>query len=68
VSQKRKHKTSKYDLESKIQDKEALTTRKSNSRKQTLDVLFRKTDRILKKYQKKEEDWLKEKAQLVEEI
>lgn len=55
TGKKRKTKTDKFDLELKINEKYSLTSRKNSTKKLTLNALLRKTDCILKKYQKKEE-------------
>jgi len=55
TKKKRKNKTSKYDIEMRISEKEIQTTRKSTSKKPIFEALLRKTDRVLKKYQKREE-------------
>ena len=61
-------KKSKIDFEIKIESRGALTTRKNSGKKLILDNLLRKTERVLKKYQKKEEQWIKERATLIDEI
>lgn len=55
-------------MEFKNKTNEILTTRKSSAKKLTLDTLLRKTDRLLKKYQKREQEWRKERATLMDEI